>query len=71
MKRFEHRVDYFVDWKDVKGALKEYGEAGWELVCVDPSQMGSKSFTLFLKRELTGTAAWTDMRKSLKKSKTG
>ena len=60
MRRFEHEVltfsvDKAKDFAAMQETLREWGNAGFEIVSVVPGDMHSKSMTVFLKREADET----------------
>ena len=62
MKQFENEVLFF-DMSSKKGqeqmrkTLSEWGAVGFEVVAVIPSDMHSRSVTVFLKREVSNDAS--------------
>lgn len=57
MKRFEHEVLTFSvnkakDFEAMQKQLREWGDAGFEIISVIAGDMHSKSMTVFLKREV-------------------
>ena len=62
MKRFEHEVLTFTvdkpkDFAKMQETLREWGYAGFEIISVVPSDIHSKSMTVFFKREVGPTGS--------------
>ncbi len=38
MRRFKHKIEYFVEQSALESALLEYGQEGWELINIVPVQ---------------------------------
>jgi hypothetical protein len=36
MRRFKHKIEYFVEQSELESALMEYGQEGWELINIVP-----------------------------------